>query len=89
LNQTVCKGFGLQRICQALNVPLEQTIAFGDGDNDIEFIQMAGLGIAMKNARPHVQQFADQITEYTNAENGVIRTLQQLEKDNQLLLKHD
>ena len=68
LNKTVCKGFGLQRMCQVFDVPLEQTIAFGDGDNDAEFIQMAGLGIAMKNARQNIKDLADDITEFTNAE---------------------
>lgn len=68
LNKTVCKGFGLQRMCQVFDVPLEQTIAFGDGDNDAEFIQMAGMGIAMKNARQNIKDLADDITEFTNAE---------------------
>lgn len=35
----VNKGEGLRRLCEALGVPCEEVVAFGDGDNDIEFLQ--------------------------------------------------
>lgn len=81
LNKDVCKGRGLEKMCQALGVSLDETIAFGDGDNDIEFLQMAGRGIAMKNASDGVKKVADQVTKWTNAEDGVIKTLQVMEMD--------
>ena len=59
--------------------------AFGDGDNDIEFIEKAGLGIAMKNARETLKVVADEITEHTNVEDGAIRALQRLESEDKLL----
>ena len=58
--------------------------AFGDGDNDIEFVEMAGLGIAMKNGRATLKAVADGITEHTNNEDGAIRMLQQLEAEGRL-----
>ena len=86
LNKEVCKGHGLHRICESLNIPLEETIAFGDGDNDIEFLQLAGRGIAMKNARDNVKKVANEVTKWTNAENGVVRTLEAMERQGLLRL---
>jgi hydroxymethylpyrimidine pyrophosphatase-like HAD family hydrolase len=53
-------------LCLEIGVPLEEVIAFGDGDNDIEFLELAGKGIAMKNARDTLKAVADEITEWTN-----------------------
>jgi len=85
LNKEVCKGNGLELLCDALGVRIDECIAFGDGDNDIEFIEKAGLGIAMKNARETLKVVADEITEHTNVEDGAIRTLQRLESEDKLL----
>ena len=84
LNSDVTKGHGLQKMCRRLDVPIEKCIAFGDGANDQEFLQMAGLGIVMKNAKESIQQYGDVVTEYTNHELGVMKTLQQLEQANLL-----
>mmetsp|Transcript_46126 Transcript_46126/g.55541 ORF Transcript_46126/g.55541 Transcript_46126/m.55541 type:complete len:181 (-) Transcript_46126:121-663(-) len=81
LHKEVCKGRGVERMCEAMGVKLEEVVAFGDGDNDIEFIQVAGCGIAMKNARITVKDVADEVCEWSNAEDGVILKLQQMEKD--------
>lgn len=59
--------------------------AFGDGDNDIEFIEKSGLGIAMKNARETVKAVADMVTEHTNSNDGAIQMLQRLESENKLI----
>ena len=58
--------------------------AFGDRANDVEFVSMAGLGIAMKNGRDIVKVRVDDITEHTNAEDGAIRYLQRLESQGRL-----
>ena len=39
-----------------------ETIAFGDGANDIEMLQWAGIGIAMGNAADTVKDAADMVT---------------------------
>lgn len=87
LNPGVHKGRGLVRLCESLDVPLEEVLAFGDGDNDAEFLTVAGCGFAMKNARDNVKELADYVTEWTNDEDGVIRTLQKLEETGKLMLK--
>ena len=87
LHPHVHKGAGLERLCaEHLHVPLSQVVAFGDGDNDLEFLQMAGRGCAMANARTVVKEIADQIIDYTNNEEGVLRTLLDMEKQGLLAL---
>ena len=86
LNKEVCKGHGLERMCERLQIGLDETIAFGDGDNDIEFVQCAGKGIAMKNGRDTLKKVADDVTKWTNGEDGVVRTLEEMERGGLLQL---
>ena len=86
LHPDVNKGNGLKRICQDhLKIGLESVVAFGDGDNDKEFIQFAGWGVAMSNARPIIKDVADQIIDFNNNEEGVLKTLQSMESDGLLV----
>jgi phosphoserine phosphatase len=52
------KANALRRFATEVGVPLEQTVAVGDGANDIDMLSAAGLGIAF-NAKPVVQEHAD------------------------------
>ena len=52
------KERALRRFADEVGVPLEQTVAVGDGANDIDMISAAGLGIAF-NAKPVVRAHAD------------------------------
>lgn len=64
------KGSALMRLAELLDIKREETMAFGDGENDISMIRMAGFGVAMENAEEHVKAAADHIT-VTNNEAGV------------------
>lgn len=72
------KGTGFRDLCKHLNVPLEQSVAFGDGLNDVEYVAAAGLGIAMKNAYPETKQVAKKISEYDNDHDGVAYELEKM-----------
>lgn len=48
----------LKSFARAEGVPLSQTVAVGDGANDLDMIAAAGLGVAF-NAKPVVQEAAD------------------------------
>jgi hydroxymethylpyrimidine pyrophosphatase-like HAD family hydrolase len=56
-------GEGLRRLCAEIGVPIAQAVAFGDGENDMEMLKMAGIGVAMANARPAAKDAADVVLE--------------------------
>ena len=72
----VSKGNALAATAQEANVPLAETIAIGDSDNDLSMILQAGLGVAMKNGEAHVKAAADYITERSCEENGVAEVIE-------------
>ena len=65
------KGSAVIRLSEYLNIPIENTIAAGDEQNDISMIEEAGLGIAMINAGDIVKKSADVITVYDNNNDGL------------------
>ncbi|KAG7368312.1 HAD-like domain containing protein [Nitzschia inconspicua] len=86
LHPGVNKGNGLRTMCEELTISLDEVVAMGDGTNDIEFLTMAGWGVAMKNAQPSLKKVADATMEWTNDEHGVIKTIEQLRKEGRLLV---
>lgn len=48
----------LQTLAAERSIPMEQTLAVGDGANDLDMIRAAGLGVAV-HAKPHVAAEAD------------------------------
>ncbi len=80
----VNKGNAIKIVSEYLNIPRENIVAIGDGHNDIEMIQYAGLGVAMKESHPELIQVADKILDYSSREDGVFRFLNEFlenEKD--------
>ena len=53
------KGPGLRRMCDYLNIPLENVAAFGNADNDAEMIRLAGVGYAVANSSQVALDAAD------------------------------
>jgi Cof subfamily protein (haloacid dehalogenase superfamily) len=54
----VSKADGLRRLCGHLGVGMEECVAVGDAENDLELIRAAGLGVAMGNAESAVKAAA-------------------------------
>lgn len=52
----------LQEISVSFGIPISETVAIGDGANDIDMIQSAGIGIAFC-AKPALEEVADQVIE--------------------------
>lgn len=55
----VTKAAGLQFLADRLGFTQDETVAFGDGENDIELVQWAGYGVAVANAHERVLAAAD------------------------------
>ena len=73
----VTKGSGLDFLAGHLGFTPEQTIAFGDGENDVELVEWAGYGIAVENAHERVKAVADWVCPPA-AEEGVAAVLEAL-----------
>lgn len=70
------KANGLEAALNVLNIPRENTIAFGDGENDLSIIQHAGIGVAMGNATENILQQSD-FTTHSNDEDGIATFLEE------------
>lgn len=64
------KGYALKALAEHLGIPRSQTMAFGDGHNDLSMISMAGFGVAMEECWPGVRAVADYVTGSCN-DSGV------------------
>jgi Cof subfamily protein (haloacid dehalogenase superfamily) len=70
----VSKAAALRLIADHYGVPLEQTLALGDAENDIEMLSECGIGVAVANAAPRLKAVADWIAPSANS-YGVLDAL--------------
>ena len=56
------KDIGIDKVIAHFGIDISETMAFGDGGNDITMLQHVGTGIAMSNADDEVKAVADYIT---------------------------
>lgn len=73
----VSKASALEVVREALGVPRAATVGVGDGQNDREMLQWAGLGVAMGSADAGTIALADAVTGHVD-ENGVVEVLRAL-----------
>ena len=69
------KAVAIEELLQYLGCDRQQTIALGDGVNDLEMLEYVQLGIAMGNAPESVKQVADEVTDSLN-EDGLFKAFQ-------------
>lgn len=72
----VSKAEGLRRLCSHLNLNVENSIAVGDGDNDLAILKAAGLSVAMANAADHIKEISDTVTASCD-EDGCARVIRE------------
>ena len=74
---TTSKAHALQALLDEWKMTSRQVMAFGDSENDLGMIQLAGIGVAMANGMEEVRQVADILAE-SNEEDGVAKIIEQL-----------
>jgi 5-amino-6-(5-phospho-D-ribitylamino)uracil phosphatase len=73
----VTKAAGLEFLAERMGFTREQTIAFGDGENDVELVDWAGYGVAVENAHERVKAVASWVCPSAE-EEGVAGVLEAL-----------
>ena len=71
------KAIGMEKILSHYGIHRDECVAFGDGANDIEMLEYAGIGVAMGNASDLVKEHADHVTTDVDSE-GIETALQEL-----------
>jgi Cof subfamily protein (haloacid dehalogenase superfamily) len=71
----VTKATGLGFLAEHVGFTRERTVAFGDGENDIELVDWAGYGVAVANAHDRVKELADLVCPSVD-EEGVAQVLE-------------
>lgn len=66
----VTKGSGLHFLAERIGVPMDETMACGDSENDLYMLREAHLAVAMGNASEEVKEISDHVT-LSNEEHGV------------------
>ena len=74
---TCSKWHAIESLCEKLNISPEDTMVFGDGNNDLDMVMHAGLGVAMDNACEALKEASGYVTK-KNTEAGVAEALKAL-----------
>lgn len=67
----VSKGFAVQWMCDFLQIPIENSVAAGDAQNDIPMLEAAHVGAVMCNAFPGIAEHGTYMTKADNNHDGV------------------
>lgn len=76
-DKSATKGGGLICLGRHLGLKKEEMMAFGDGENDVTMLQMAGVSVAMGNSVPYLKEQADFVTG-SNDQDGVAAAIEAL-----------
>lgn len=68
------KPEGIKHVLAHYGISPEETLAFGDGGNDKDMLEFAGIGVAMGNGTDEAKQAADYITD-TVDDDGILNAL--------------
>lgn len=73
----ITKGSALTALAKELDVSMEQVMAFGDGENDIEMLTAVKYGIVMENALANVKKVAYTICDDNN-HDGIAKVVEEM-----------
>ncbi len=74
VNKQASKGMAVKALAERLGYSSSEVMAIGDGGNDVDMVDYAGIGIAMENATDDVKAVSDIVTK-SNNEDGVAHAI--------------
>ena len=75
INRKFNKGTAVKKVCEYLNIPISDSVGFGDSMNDREMLEIAGLSICMENGSEAVKKIADEVCPKVT-EDGIWKAFQ-------------
>lgn len=69
------KAAALKELAEKLGIEREEIMTIGDGNNDVEMLEFAGIGIAMGNGTESAKKAANYVTD-TNENHGVAKAIE-------------
>ncbi|MBS7345044.1 MAG: Cof-type HAD-IIB family hydrolase [Caryophanon sp.] len=72
------KARGIQKLAERLGVSMADTIAFGDGLNDVQMLQAAGIGVCLGNGHEQAKAVADYVVEHVD-DDGLAKAMRMLQ----------
>lgn len=70
LQEEVSKSLAIIKVLQYFDIDKSEAIAFGDGENDIDMLELVGFGVAMGNGNEKIKTTADFVTK-KSSEDGI------------------
>lgn len=70
LQEEVSKSLAIIKVLQYFDIDKSEAIAFGDGENDIDMLELVGFGVAMGNGNEKLKKIADFVTK-KSSEDGI------------------
>ncbi|WP_391115916.1 Cof-type HAD-IIB family hydrolase [Psychrobacillus sp. L3] len=77
LQHDVSKSIAILKVLDYFGIDKSEAVAFGDGENDIDMLEIVGLGIAMGNGNEKIKNIADFVTK-KSSEDGIEYALKSL-----------
>ncbi len=74
--RNIDKGKALRNFCNLMNIPIAESMAFGDAENDISLLDAAGLAVAVANGTDEIKNHARVICP-SNNEDGVRKVIEE------------
>ncbi|MBK3495399.1 Cof-type HAD-IIB family hydrolase [Viridibacillus sp. YIM B01967] len=78
LNKGVSKAYGIERLLEYTDFSMDDSIAFGDGLNDVEMLTAVGTGVAMGNGHEKAKTAATFVTEHVD-KDGLVKAMEKLQ----------
>lgn len=73
-NVSVSKGSSIEYLCGLLDIEIEDTIGFGDSDNDLSMFEVVGKSICVRNSTDVIKQLVDEVIDDCDSD-GVFKYL--------------
>jgi len=77
------KGTGIKDLIDELGISADDILAVGDSFNDVGMFNLAGHTVAMKNSPDEIKEMTDEVTEFTNDEEGIYHYLKRFVLDSE------